>query len=90
MVLVMICAPEFSASRRPAEPSSSRMRTTTPRLCSTASMVSVSCASRFRRSVSITTVSKTGSSFSSCSDCRWCASHAIEFDLPLPAECWIR
>ena len=20
----------------------------------------------------------------------WCASHAIEFDLPLPAECWIR
>ena len=20
----------------------------------------------------------------------WCASQAIEFDLPLPAECWIR
>ena len=20
----------------------------------------------------------------------WCASQAMEFDLPLPAECWIR
>ena len=52
-------------------------------------MVSRICWSRMRRSVTTMIESKTA--LSSCfRPISWWASQAMEFDLPLPAECWIR
>ncbi len=52
-------------------------------------MVSCICSSRMRRSVTTMIESKTSWPFFRTA-ISWCASQAIEFDLPLPAECWIR
>ena len=52
--------------------------------------VSCNCASRLRRSVTMTTEVKIGSFAASCNEARRYAVHAIELDLPEPAECCIR
>ena len=57
--------------------------------CANCLMVSRICWSRMRRSVTTMMESNTGES-SRSSPMSWCASQAMEFDLPLPAECWIR
>src|SRR6267378_896337 len=53
-------------------------------------MVSWSCLSSTRRSVTTTTESNTLRSWSSCRLWSRCASQAMELDLPLPAECCTR
>jgi hypothetical protein len=49
-------------------------------------------SSRMRRSVMTMTESKTSrpSPPSLLAPMSWCDSQAMELDLPLPAECWIR
>ncbi len=46
-------------------------------------------SSRIRRSVTTMTESKISLPVR-LTPISWCASHAMELDLPLPAECWIR
>ena len=52
-------------------------------------IVSLICLSSKRRSVITRIESKISAPFP-LRPINWCANHAIEFDLPLPAECWIR
>ena len=83
-------------------PYRSSIFTTRPAVCSKLPTVSRSWESRFRRSVMMRTLSKTGlpgltptasasgssaaGSFGVCSDDSRCASQAMVFDLPEPAE----
>ena len=87
-------------------PYRSSIFTTSPAVCSKLPTVSRSWASRFSRSVMMTTLSKTGvpgftpaasasgssaaGSFGVCSDESRWASQAMVFDLPEPAEAMIR
>lgn len=52
-------------------------------------MVSLICLSRILRSVTTMMESKMGAPLFA-SPISWWASQAMEFDLPLPAECWMR
>jgi hypothetical protein len=83
-------------------PCFSSIFTTSPAVFSKLPTVSRSCASRFRRSVMITTLSKTcapgfnpaasapgsisAGSVGTCSEDSRCASHPIVFDFPDPAD----
>ena len=85
-VEMMIFLPSAMNLRR--SPECSACPTVAP-TCANCLIVSRICWSRIRRSVTTMIESKTGAS-SFRRPMSWCASQAIEFDLPLPAECWIR
>ena len=57
--------------------------------CANCLIVSRICLSRMRRSVTTITESKTWPPSKPASRTSWCASQAMEFDLPDPAECWM-
>ena len=85
-VVITIRLPPWSIVRRSAELSA--WPTTEP-TCANCLMVSRICLSSILRSVTTITESKTTSP-SRSSPISWWASQAMELDLPLPAECWIR
>lgn len=82
---------EVESSRAPASwVESSSIFLTTPGVWSNWKMVFWSCRSRTTRSVITMILLKTGWLAVSKSVERRCASHAIVFDLPEPAECWTK
>ena len=85
-VETMIFFPSSMNLRR--SPECSAWPTVAP-TCMNCLMVVWIWSSRMRRSVTTMTESKTSLS-SRFRPMSWCASQAMEFDLPLPAECWIR
>ena len=82
-VVMMIRLPSWSRRRRRSDRWA--CPTTAP-TCANCLMVSLICLSSTFRSVTTTTESKSNPPFRS-SAISWCASQAMELDLPLPAEC---
>ena len=86
-VETMIFLPSWMNRRR--SPERSAWPTVAP-TCMNCRMVAWIWLSRMRRSVTTMTDSKTSARSARFRPMSWCASQAMEFDLPLPAECWIR